>query len=394
MHLVLVSKINSIITDNDFHFLLKYGVMSLSVGIVGLPNVGKSTLFNALLKRQQALAANYPFATIEPNVGIVEVPDERLAKLAEVVEKNEKLEQGSVPKKPATIEFYDIAGLVAGASQGEGLGNQFLAHIRETDLICHVLRAFEDSDVVVTGKMDPSEDLETVRTELILKDMETVKKAKEAKLKVQSVKEKEAIQNAYKKVEEALNEGKMLNTVEFTDKELEIVQPLCFLTIKPEIYAVNLSEDQLLTKTEKNIHEKLGVLASDMVYISAKLEAQLSDLSENEQKEYLSEMGLDKSGIEEMAKVAYDKLGLISFLTAGVIEARAWTIKKGTNAQEAAGVIHTDFSKKFIKAQVINWEKFVELGGWKNAREQGKVRQEGRDYFMQDGDVVEFMIGK
>lgn len=368
--------------------------MSLSVGIVGLPNVGKSTLFNALLKRQAALAANYPFATIEPNVGIVEVSDERLEKLAEVVEKNEKLEQGSVPKKPATIEFYDIAGLVAGASQGEGLGNQFLAYIRETDLICHVLRAFEDSDVVVTGKMDPVEDLETVRTEFILKDMETVKKAKEAKLKVQSVKEKEVILNIYKKVEDALNESKMLNTVEFTDKELEIVQPLCFLTIKPEIYAVNLSEDQLLTKTEKNMHEKLGVLSSDVVYISAKLEAQLSELPENEQKEYLSEMGLDKSGIDQMAKVAYGKLGLISFLTAGIIEARAWTIKKGTIAQEAAGVIHTDFSKKFIKAQVINWKKFVELGGWKNAREQGKVRQEGRDYIMQDGDVVEFMIGR
>lgn len=366
--------------------------MSLSVGIVGLPNVGKSTLFNALLKRQQALAANYPFATIEPNVGIVEVPDERLKKLAEVVEKEQSLEAGKIPLKPASIEFYDIAGLVAGASKGEGLGNQFLAHIRETDLICHVLRAFKDGDVVLTGKLDPVDDLATVRTELILKDLETIEKSK--KIKAKDINEKQKIEKILGKVETILGEGKMLNTMEFSDEELEFINPLCFLTIKPEIYAINVSDEEIAKTDPNNLAQKLIVPVEDIIIICAKMEAEIAEFTLTEQQDYLSTYGLEKSGIERMAQVAYNKLGLISFLTVGEIEARAWTIKNGTNAQQAAGVIHTDFVKKFIKAMAIDWRVFVELGGWKKAKEIGKVRQEGRDYIMQDGDVVEFMIGK
>jgi len=366
--------------------------MSLSVGIVGLPNVGKSTLFNALLKRQQALAANYPFATIEPNVGIVEVPDARLAKLAEVVETEEKLGKQSIPLKPATIEFYDIAGLVAGASKGEGLGNQFLAHIRETDLICHVLRAFKDEDVVITGNMDPVDDLTTVRTELILKDMETLEKAK--KIKAKDLKEKQKVETILARVETILARGEMLNTLEFSDEEMAIIKPLCFLSLKPEIYALNINDEDITKIDPNNFAQKLGISSSDIIMISAKMEAELAQLSESEQKDYLSEYGLDLSGIERTAQLAYRKLNLISFLTCGQIESKAWTIVRGTNAQMAAGVIHTDFIKKFIKANIICWEDFVKLGGWKRARELGKVRQEGRDYIMQDGDVVEFMIGK
>lgn len=366
--------------------------MSLSVGIVGLPNVGKSTLFNALLKRQIALAANYPFATIEPNVGIVEVPDERLVKLAEIVEKEENLEKGKIPLKPATIEFYDIAGLVKGASKGEGLGNKFLAHIRETDLICHTLRAFKDSEVVVTGKMDPIEDLETVRMELILKDMETIEKAQNAKVKDQNQKLK--VKAVLDKVQNFLEKGEMLNIIEFSQDELEIVKPLCLLTTKPEIFVINVSEDQLTKKPETNYAQKLGVSVSDVVFICAKIEAELSELDEKEQKMYLEDLGLKQSGIELMAQAAYRKLDLISFLTVGEIEAKAWTIKKGTLAPAAASVIHTDFEKNFIKANVVSYETFVSLGGWKNCKEKGKVRQEGRDYEMKDGDVTEFMIGK
>ncbi len=366
--------------------------MSLSVGIVGLPNVGKSTLFNALLKRQVALAANYPFATIEPNVGVVEVPDSRLTKLAEIAEKEEKLEEGSIPLKPATIEFYDIAGLVAGASKGEGLGNQFLAHIRETDLICHVLRDFSDPDVVITGKLDPIEDLNVVRMELIFKDLETVVKMK--KQKVKDLKEKQKLEKLIEKIEENLNKGIMLNQVEFSDEEGELVKPMCFLTIKPEIFVVNVDENKITDFDPKKFAEQIGVEEENVCGICAKVESQLSDLSLEDQKMYLEELGLSESGIEKMAKIAYEKLGLISFLTVGKIEAKAWQIKKETLAPAAAGTIHTDFAKKFIKANIVDYESFVNLGGWKKCRELGKVRQEGRDYKMADGDVVEFMIGK
>lgn len=366
--------------------------MSLSVGIVGLPNVGKSTLFNALLRRQVALAANYPFATIEPNIGVVEVPDERLAKLAEVAEKEEKLESASIPLKPATIEFYDIAGLVEGAASGEGLGNQFLAYIREVDLICHVLRAFDDSEVVVTGKMNPVEDLKIVRMELIFKDLETVSKAK--KVKAKDIKEKLKIEAIIDKVENILNEGEMLNKVEFSDEEMEVIKPLCFLTIKPEIFVINLSEQRLGKELGINYAKELGTEEENVAYICAKVEAELAELSSEDQKLYLADLGVEISGIEKMAQIAYKKLGLISFLTVGKIESKAWTIEKGTQAPEAAGTIHTDFAKKFIKANVVSYNDFIEYGGWKKCRELGKVRQEGRDYEMVDGDVVEFIIGK
>ena len=377
--------------------------MSLSVGIVGLPNVGKSTLFNALLKRQVALAANYPFATVEPNVGVVEVPDERLSQLAETV----AIEAGSLkpedplretpswdpsllpPIVPATIKFVDIAGLVKGAAEGEGLGNQFLAHIREVDLICHVLRVFPDEDVVITGSLDPIDDLDTVRTELILKDLESISKAKNSKSKIDNIKEKQFREQTIDKIKQALEQGKMANSVELLDLEQEIIGPLQLLTNKPEIYALNVSEDQL-----SSISLPSGINPKDTAIISARIESELSNLSKEDQDAYLKELGFELSGIERMASLAYSKLNLISFLTAGVKEVRAWTIKKGTNAQESSGVIHTDFIKHFIKAIVMNYKDYIETGGWKQARELGKVRQEGKEYIVTDGDVIEFMIGK
>lgn len=384
--------------------------MSLSVGIVGLPNVGKSTLFNALLKRQQALAANYPFATIEPNTGIVEVPDTRLHELANVVaNENSKFETRNPkqiqnsniqiqnqdkwpPIKPATIEFVDIAGLVAGASKGEGLGNQFLANIRETDLICHVMRAFDDSDVVITGAMNPIEDLETIRIELSIKDLETLNK------KIQSskseIRNNIKLQNVLNKATQTLSDGKMLGS-SLDSEELALIADLQLLTAKPEIFVINTSEEKL-KDSEQIMKEYADLLKTDpenIVVVSAKIEAEIASLPEEEQPIFLEELGLTTSGIERMAQVAYGKLDLISFLTAGEIEVKAWTITKGTKAPDAAGVIHTDFTKKFIKAEVIDWQDFVELSGWKKARELGKVRLEGKDYVMRDGDVVDFKIG-
>lgn len=329
--------------------------MNLSVGIVGLPNVGKSTLFNALLKKQQALAANYPFATIEPNVGIVAVPDERLVRLAEITREEEKM-NSLPPIKPATVEFIDIAGIVKGASEGAGLGNKFLSHIREVKIIAHVVRAFEDENIIKEGSVDPKSDYETVRIELGLSDLE-------------------------KKGEP--------------------------LTEKPEIVVLNVSENdynkESIEKITDEYSKTLGISKDKLIVICAKIESELAGLSEEEQKEYLKDLGLDYSGLERLIQKAYQELGLISFLTSGEKEVRAWTIKKGSNAVEAAGEIHTDFMKKFIKAEVISYEDFVAVGGpvslgasrggWKKARELGKARLEGRDYIMQDGDVVEFKIG-
>lgn len=324
--------------------------MSLSVGIVGLPNVGKSTLFNALLSKQQAFAANYPFATIEPNVGIVPVPDERLAKLAPIV--------GTTKLVPATVTFLDIAGLVKGASQGEGLGNKFLSHIRETDVIVHVIRAFTDSNIVKQGVTDPKSDFETIKTELGLADLEMQEKRDKKREKV--------------------------------DTELALFAD------KPYLVAVNVDESEL--KNALNLEIKyadiLGVSKDKIVIVSAKTESELSDLNENEQREYLSDLGVEQSGLERLIKKAYVALGLQSFLTAGELEVRAWTIPVGTLAPEAAGVIHTDFVKHFISAKVCHYEDFIELNGWKGAAEKGRVRTEGKTYVMQEGDVVEFMIGK
>jgi len=364
--------------------------MSLSVGIVGLPNVGKSTLFNALLKRQVALAANYPFATVEPNVGVVEVPDDRLELLAKAVEAEKGLEDGSVPIINATIKFVDIAGLVKGAAEGEGLGNQFLAYIREVDLICHVLRVFPDEDVVITGSLDPVEDLDTVRTELILKDLETVERAQQAKSKADNLKQKQFQEATLAKVKQVLAQGNMANSISLSEEEQEIVYPLQLLTKKPEIFVLNVGEEQL--QSDNILPE--GIDSVNSVIISAQIESELSNLSQEDQDAYLKELGLSESGIEKMAALAYAKLNLISFLTAGEKEVRAWTIPKGSTAQASSGVIHTDFIKHFIKANVMNIAEFVSLGGWKKGREVGKVRQEGKEYIVKDGDVIEFMIGK
>lgn len=331
--------------------------MNLKIGIVGLANVGKSTLFNALLKKQVAYAANYPFATIEPNVGIVPVPDLRLARLAEVTKNEEKMD-ALPPVKPATVEFVDIAGLVKGASQGQGLGNKFLSHIREVDIICHLVRYFPNPDIIhVAGSVDPARDKEIIETELILADLQTLEKQKDPK---------------YAEIKKALNEGKLARDV-VTDCDLQL------LTMKPVLEVANISEDQI-----KN---------APGLAICAETESQLAGLPENEQKEYLKSLGLEKSGLDRLIQEAYTMLGLISFLTTGVIESRAWTIRAGTKAPAAAGVIHTDFEKKFIKADVISYDDFVANGGWKKSREEGKVRSEGKEYVMRDGDVVEFKVG-
>ncbi len=372
--------------------------MQLSIGIVGLPNVGKSTLFNALLKKQVAYAANYPFATIEPNVGVVEVPDPRLPVLAQIVH-TEKI-------VPAIVEFYDIAGLVRGASKGEGLGNQFLSHIREVAAIVHVVRLFEDGNVIhVANKVDPLDDIKTVETELIFADLATLEKQKEPRMNA-SKEEKirwEAVQILKKK----LNEGISARHIEFDDEQLHEVRQLNLLTIKPVLYVFNVSEAQLENKeeTEKQIaswfHDFIATSvnnetmkqSSNYLYLNAKLENEIVVLSTEEQKEYLHQYGLKETGLNRLAQKAYEMLGLISFLTAGEKEVRAWTITKGTTAPQAAGTIHTDFEKHFIKADVILYPEFVAANGWVKAREQGKVMIMGKDYVMKDGDVVEFKVG-
>lgn len=337
-----------------FGFELKYLNMSLSVGIVGLPNVGKSTLFNALLKKQQAYVANFPFATIEPNIGVVPVPDERLSQLQSVIG---HLSSVIPPIVPATVEFVDIAGLIEGASKGEGLGNKFLSHIRETDAICFVLRAFSDPEVVRQGVKDPKTDFEVLKLELDLADEEMMTK--------------------------------------HTEKKNAEPDELPLFSKKPFLVVLNVDEEDLKRsqEIEKEYGEKLKVNPDQIVVISAKTESELSELSNEDQKTYLADLGVEKSGLERLIQKAFTTLGLITFLTAGEKEVRAWTIKNGTNAQEAAGVIHTDFIKKFIKADVCNVDDFVANGGWKVCREMGKVRSEGRDYIMKDSDVVEFKIG-
>ncbi len=359
--------------------------MSLSVGIVGLPNVGKSTLFNALLKRQAALAANYPFATIDPNTGIVPVPDKRLEPLAKVVK--------TTTIKPATVEFVDIAGLVKGASEGEGLGNQFLAHIRETDLICHVVRGFTDPDIIREGSVDPVSDAETIETELLLADLATLEKQKAPK----ATKEPELLKRwaMVERLQEAARAGTPLRTVTTTDEEREVAKELGLLTAKTMVYVVNVDETAVSRFTElaAEYAQQLHSKPENVLVVSAKIESELSSLSDEDQALFLSELGLAESGLERVIARVYQLLGLQSFLTAGELEVRAWTIKSGMKAPEAAGVIHTDFTKKFIKANVASYEDFMALGGWKGVREKGKLRIEGKEYVMLPGDVVEFMIG-
>jgi len=378
--------------------------MKLSIGIVGLPNVGKSTLFNALLKKQVAEVANYPFCTIEPNVGVIEVPDERLPVLAKIVNTTKII--------PAVVEFYDIAGLVRGASTGEGLGNKFLSHIREVAAIIHVVRLFDDKNIThVANKIDPLDDIKTIETELILADLQTLEKVKSQKSKVKNESDKLKIETVELLITN-LNKGIPARKINLTDEQKNIIKPLNLLTSKNVIYLLNVSENQLENKKEienkidgiiKQIYTQIPNLKNNKtsnqqpatrnyLYLSAKLESEIVVLSESEQKEYLKQYGLEESGLNRLIKKAYETLGLISFLTAGVKEVRAWTIKKGTLAPQAAGVIHSDFEKHFIKADIIPYEKFVEASGWTKARGQGLVQTVGKDYQMKDGDVVEFKV--
>ena len=359
--------------------------MKLSIGIVGLPNVGKSTLFNALLKKQVADAANYPFCTIEPNIGIVEVPDERLPVLAKIV-KTDKI-------VPAAVEFYDIAGIVKGASVGEGLGNKFLSHIREVSAIVHIVRLFIDDNVIhVANKVDPKSDIEIIESELILADLETLEKVKNQKAKVKSESEKLKVTIA-EKIATNMNKGIPARNMSFTDEEHDLVKQFNLLTIKPVIYAFNVSESQLENQdeTKKQIESLPSV--GNWLYFNAKLENDILALSPAEQKEYLDQYKLSDTGLNRLIKESYKTLGLISFLTAGTLEARAWTIMEGTLAPQAAGTIHTDFEKKFIKADIVTYDDFVKCEGWVKAREVGKVVSAGKDYAIKDGDVVEFKIG-
>lgn len=350
--------------------------MSLSIGIVGLPNVGKSSLFTALTKKS-GFAANYPFATIEPNVGLVPVPDKRLDGLAAI----------DRPAKiiPATVEFVDIAGLVAGASQGEGLGNKFLANIRETDAICEVVRFFSDPNVEhVSKKVDPQSDVETIKTELILADIATIEKAlprleKEGK----RYKEKAINFEAAQKVLEGLNEGKRALQLNLSEEEQDAIRELCLLTMKPMLYIANVDED----KVNAELPEIDG---QQPVPISAKIEADLAELDAEEAAIFMEELGLDESGLSRLIREAYKLLGLQSYFTSGETETRAWTIPVGAKAPQAAGVIHSDFERGFIKAETASYEDYVALGGEKGCRDAGKLRQEGKDYVVQDGDVMHF----
>ncbi len=404
--------------------------MSLKVGIVGLPNVGKSTLFNSLLKKRVALSANYPFATIEPNTGIVAVPDARLERLAVLT----AIEVGMIPKDlvenpphpgpllkgegiseevkkylppiiNATVEFVDIAGLVKGASEGAGLGNKFLSHIREVDAIIHVLRDFEDSNIVREGSVDALSDRETIETELALADMQVLEKLIAAQDKAARTtgadpieKQKLEILNS---ISTTLSEGKMLGKYEVGDERLKVwFETLPLLTTKPVLYVHNVSEDDYAERLNSHPSplpspsgEGIDSLSDNSMVISAKIEEELVELSEEEKKEYLAELGIKEPGLERLIKKAYSLLGLASFLTAGKKEVRAWTFKVGTRAPEAAGVIHTDFIKKFIRAQVVSYDQLIEAGSMAAAKSKGWVRTEGKEYVMKDGDVVEFLIG-
>lgn len=365
--------------------------MSLSVGIVGLPNVGKSTLFNALLRKQVALSANYPFATIDPNVGVVEVPDDRLSTLSSIVKESEKM-SSLPPCVHATVKFVDIAGLVKGAADGAGLGNKFLSHIREVDMVAHVVRVFEDGDVIREGAVDPKSDYETIRAELLIADIEMCERAKVSRKKDRKVLE------VLDKVITAFGSGKSLSDAGLGEEELEKISDLSFLSEKQEVVVLNVSEDSYSSDTIEGIVDeyakRLGLDNSKFVVICAKIESELSTLTSDDQKEYLQDLGLQESGLSRLVLQSYKTLGLLSFLTAGEKEIRAWTVKSGTDAQNASGVIHTDFVKNFIKAEVVSYDDFVSLNGWKGAREKGKARMEGKDYIVQEGDVVEFKIGR
>jgi ribosome-binding ATPase len=361
----------------------------LRAGIVGLPNVGKSTLFNALTAQQAALAANYPFATIEPNVGVVPVPDERLGPLAKLVKTNTIV--------PATVEFLDIAGLVRGASKGEGLGNQFLANIRETDAVIQVVRCFEDENIVhVEGSVDPRRDIETIQIELALADLASIERRRERVQKnlKSGDKQARAEMDVIEKLMPALAEGLPARTVALTADERAIARTLFLLTLKPTIYAANVDEATLAAPADnphvRAVRELAATEAAEHVRICAQLEAELVELSPEDRVSYLHSLGVESSGVAELIKSAYRLLGLMSFLTAGEKEVRAWTIPRGTRAPQAAGTIHTDIERGFIRAEVVSYDELIRVGSYAAAREQGLLRLEGKDYIMQEGDVVHF----
>jgi GTP-binding protein YchF len=360
----------------------------MKLGIVGLPNVGKSTLFNAITKAG-AESANYPFCTIEPNIGVVTVPDKRLNVLQKLYNSQKIV--------PTAIEFYDIAGLVKGASKGEGLGNKFLSHIREVEAIVHVVRCFEDNNIVhVEGNIDPIRDIETINLELIFSDLEIIeRRIQKVSKMLKGDKSLKKDLDLLKKIHATLEEGRSIRTLNFSEEEQELIKGFNLLSYKPVIYVANVSEEELLENNRKNkMVEQVQKYAknenAEVVFICAKIEAEIAELPEEEKAEFLQEMGLEESGLDQLVRVCYKLLGLISFLTAGEPEARAWTIKKGTKAPQAAGKIHSDIERGFICAEVIHYDKLIESGNINVAKEKGFIRLEGKDYIIEDGDVVLF----